>query len=309
MAGRQLDWELLGELECSVCSEYMASPIRMCENGHNICGGCKERLSECPACRGRFINARNIAMEKLAANAVYPCKYREAGCEATFTVDNRDSHLAECLFQSKECPFRKLSGVDCPWTGTVSDIVVHIREEHDSEIDEVPAHFRVELLDFVLGNHYREVVIYMGELFYLAWETEGDILSFGVFHFGPKNETNNFKYGIKIGNSDAYNAVTRKCHSYLDGGLEDIEPRNCVTIHFDTIQEHNGEQGEFSCEVEIGKCRLDGFVSEDILEFIPSFCVICNLEPNSGSRRVKRRWKRISSSSSSINLNSDSELP
>jgi hypothetical protein len=260
MAGRQLEWGLLGELECRVCLQYMASPIKMCENGHNICGGCTKRLSGCPSCRGMFTKVRNITLEKLAATAVYPCKNREAGCEETFTADNRDSHLAVCLFQSRECPFRKLSGVDCPWTGTLSDIAVHILAEHDSETDEVPAHFRVELLDFAVGNRYRKVVIYMGELFYLTWEVEGDILSFRVFNFGPKIETNNFKYGIKIGNSDVYVAETGKCHSYLDDGLKDTQPRKCVVLHLFQIQERIGEWGELSCEIEIGKLNLDGFV-------------------------------------------------
>ena len=65
MSGKQIDWEFLKELECPVCGEYMASPIKMCENGHNICGVCKERLPECPTCRGKFINVRNIALESL----------------------------------------------------------------------------------------------------------------------------------------------------------------------------------------------------------------------------------------------------
>jgi hypothetical protein len=144
MAGRQLDWGLLRELECPVCSGYMASPIRMCENGHNICSGCIYRLSVCPSCRGMFINVRNITLEKLAATAVYPCKNRGAGCEETFTADNRDSHRAVCLFRSRECPSTKLFGVDSPWTGTLSDIAVHILAEHVSETVEVSAHFRVE---------------------------------------------------------------------------------------------------------------------------------------------------------------------
>jgi hypothetical protein len=139
-------------------------------------------------------------------------------------------------------------------------------------------------MDFVVGNCYRKVVIYMGELFYLTWNTGGNILSFGVLHFGPKNETNNFKYGIKIGSSDVYVAVTRKCHSYLEGGLNNIKPRNCGIAHLFQIREHIGEQGELSCEIEIGKWKLDGFVSEGVLESISSFRAICNSESNSGSR-------------------------
>jgi E3 ubiquitin-protein ligase SIAH1 len=307
MAGRQLDFGLLGELVCPVCSEYMASAIRMCENGHNICGGCKDGLSECPSCRGNFLNVRNITLERIAATVVYPCKNVRNGCNETFTLDNKDSHLADCLFQSRECPFRKLFGFECRWTGTLSDIPVHILAEHQSETVEVPAHFRVELLDFVVGNRYRKVVIYMVELFYLTWKTEGDILGFGVLHFGPKNETDNFKYGTKIGNSDVYVAVTRKCHSYLDGGLEDIQPRDWVLLHSFQMQERIGEQWELSCEIEIGKWKLDGFVSEDILELIPRLCAVCNSEPNSGSRDSAEVWaeerRKNSSSSSNYDLN------
>jgi hypothetical protein len=284
VADRQLDWELLEELECPVCLEYMASPIKMCENGHNICGGCKERLTQCPTCRGNFVNVRNITLEKFAAKAAYPCKNVKDGCKEILAADDRDNHQAECLFQSRECPFRKLSGVDCPWTGALSDITVHAVVEHESETFEVPAHFRVELPDFVVGSCYRRAVFYSGELFYLTWETEGDVLRLGVFHFGTKNETNDFKYGIKIGNSAAHVAVTRKCLNYMEGGLKDIQPWNCVTLHFGTIQERPGEQGEFSCEIEIGKWKLDGFVAEDMLEYIPTYVAICNSEPNSCSR-------------------------
>jgi hypothetical protein len=99
MCGRQLDWKLLKELECPVGMEYMASPIKMCEKGHNICGGYKERISDCPTCRGKFINVRNISLEKLAAFAIYPCKNRESGCEETLTTDDRNIHLSVCLYK------------------------------------------------------------------------------------------------------------------------------------------------------------------------------------------------------------------
>jgi hypothetical protein len=286
MSGKQIDWEFLKELECPVCGGYMASPIKMCENGHNICAGCKERLPECPNCREKLIKVRNITLEKFATNAIYPCKNREAGCEETFTLEDRDSHLAECFFQSKECPFRKLSGIDCSWTGTLSDIAVHLVVEHDNETAELQGHFKVELLDFAVGRRYRKAVFIAGELFYLAWETEGDIFSFGVFNFGPKNETKNFKYGFKIGNSAEYVAVTRECHSYLEGALKDIQPGKCVTLHYGTIQECLGEHGKLSCEIEIRKWELEGFVVVGMQEYLQVCRAICSSETNSGSRAI-----------------------
>ena len=291
MSVRQLDWGLLEELQCPVCWEYMAAPIKMCENGHNICGSCRESLSICPTCRGTFINARNITVENLAATAVYPCKNRDAGCEETFSVNDKDNHLTDCLFQSRVCPFRKLSGVDCNWTGTLSDITLHIFVEHDTEISEIPANFKVKLLDFGVGGPYRKVVLTFGELFYLAWEREGDFLKFGVFHFGPKNESNVFKYGIKMGNSAQYVAVTRKCHSYLEGGLKDIQPGKCATLHHGIVQECLGENGELSCEIEIGKWMLNGFVQGQIQEYLKVCVAICSSEPNSRSRAIAEEEK------------------
>jgi hypothetical protein len=268
MASTQLHWELSQELKCPVCQEYMVSPIMMCENGHNICDGCKESLSECPTCSGYFVNVRNIVLEKFASKAIYPCKYREAGCGEVFAFYNRSIHLPVCLFQSTECPFRKLSGIDCPWTGNLSDIPAHIKDEHESETAEVPAHFKVLLMEFVEGKPYHAVVTCLGELFCLIWERVGDIVKFAVFHFSPKSETTDFKCGIKIGKSAAYDAAARKCHNYLDSDLAKLQDVGCVTFHYNTLLYSIDANGLLWCEIEIGKNKLDGFVSDEEQQFL-----------------------------------------
>ena len=275
MSGKQIDWDLLNELECPVCLDYMTSQIKMCENGHNMCEGCKVRLSYCPSCRGMFVNVRNIALEKLAAIAIYPCKNRAAGCGETFTVNDKGSHLTDCLFQSRECPFRKLSGGDCAWTGTLSDIPVHIKDIHYSGTAQVQGHFKVKLLDPSRGKCCHQAVLILGELFYLSWEIKGDAFSFGVFYFGPKKESEVFKYGIKIGNSEEHVTVTRKCHSYLEGGLKDLQPEKYVKLYYNTIQNCLSENTDLLCEIEIGREKLDGFVLEESQECLQTVCVIC----------------------------------
>ena len=191
------------------------------------------------------------------------------GYKETFTVVNKDNHLAKCLFQSTECPFRKLYGVDCPRTGTMTDKALHIIVEHESETAELQEHLKAELLDFVIVWRHRKVIFILGELFYFVWEREGSVFSFGVFHFRPKNETKNFKHCIKMGNSAEYVAVTRKCHCYLEGGLKDIHPGKCVTLQYVTVQECLGEHGKLSCEIEIGKWKLVGFVMGEMQDFLP----------------------------------------
>jgi len=95
---KQLDWDLLKELECPVCLEYMESPIKMCENGHTICDSCGSQVSKCPSCRGTFTKARNFTLGRIAATAIFPCKNREAGCGKTFTVNHKNSHQSQCWF-------------------------------------------------------------------------------------------------------------------------------------------------------------------------------------------------------------------
>jgi hypothetical protein len=140
----------------------------MCENEHNICSSCRLRVSACPTCKGRFINARNITLDKLAATAIYACKNSEAGCEETFTVDGRNKHQFVCLYESKECPFRKMSDVDCSWTGTLSDIAAHVRSDHSSEVIQDVRHFKANLLDISRETRYRQAVLILGELYDLA---------------------------------------------------------------------------------------------------------------------------------------------
>jgi hypothetical protein len=268
MSCRQLDWELLKELECPVCLEYMSSPIKMCENGHNICGSCKERLLNCPTCRGTFLNVRNVALEKLAATAIYPCKNCEAGCEETFTLDDRNKHLSVCVYQSRKCPFA------CSWTGILSDIPVHIRTVHESGIAEAPEHFNVKLLDLLRGRIYYQLVLVMGEFFCLIWSTVDEDIDFIIMHIGVKENSEAFKFGIKIGNSEEYLTATRECHSYLGVDLPGWSFMNYVTINYDNILEFVSESGCLSCEIEIGRQKLDGFVLEELQEYLPVVSVV-----------------------------------
>ena len=269
MSGKQIDWELLKELECPVCLEYMASPIKMCENGHNICSSCKERLSECPNCRGKFINVRNITLENLGATAIYPCKNREAGCEETFNVDGRNKHLSVCSYQSSKCPVNLILDFDCSWAGTLSDISAHIRDIHRRDIVELPGHFKLTLLEFVRGRIYLQPVLILGELFFFIGGCNSEYFKCAVIHVGRQEETEAFKYGIKIGNSEEYVAIASKCYSYLDVIHEVLPRKKCTEINYDKILEFVSESGYLSCEIEIGREKLDGFVLEELQEFLP----------------------------------------
>ena len=134
-------------------------------------------------------------------------------------------------------------------------------------------HFKVTLPYLSRGRRYHQTVLILGELFYLTWETKGDAFNFGVFYFGNKKEAEAFKYGIKIGNSEEYVAVTRKCRSFLEGGLKDLQPEKYVKLYYNTILNCLSENTDLSCEIEIRREKLDGFVLEELQGFLKVVCV------------------------------------
>jgi hypothetical protein len=253
---KSLDWDLLKELECPVCLEYMTSSIKMCENGHNICDSCRSRISTCPTCKGEFIKGRNITLERIAAAAIYPCKNREAGCEQTFTVDEISSHESECFYQSRECPFRKLSDVDCPWTGALSIIGRHVRSDHGNETGEHSGAFEVTLNNFNTAQRYYKAIFTWGKLFYLVWETTYSTFYFSVFLVGQNNEAEDFLYDFKICKKRENISITGKCRSYLEAKSEVLKPGECVTLHYRTVEKHLRQNSELLCEIEIRKKSL-----------------------------------------------------
>jgi len=112
---------LLNELECPVCMEYMMPPIVFCVNGHNICPSCKPKLAQCPTCRQRFVNIRNVALEKMARQIEYPCVYWRSGCAQKFTLDLKNKHESVCSYNQYCCPLIKvrLQFVSLQMTGLV----------------------------------------------------------------------------------------------------------------------------------------------------------------------------------------------
>jgi len=51
MGAQDLSKDVLEQLECPVCMQYMLPPIALCSNGHNICSSCKPKIQNCPTCR------------------------------------------------------------------------------------------------------------------------------------------------------------------------------------------------------------------------------------------------------------------
>lgn len=95
--------QLLVELECPVCTNYMSPPIRQCVTGHSICEQCRKRLPKCPLCQGKFSDAKNITLEALAGKMHYPCINKDSGCTAKLSLEERERHEASCMYKGFKC--------------------------------------------------------------------------------------------------------------------------------------------------------------------------------------------------------------
>ena len=86
----------------------------------------------CPECRVVLGTGRNLALERLAANFKLPCAHAHRGCDELVPY-------AQLLEHNRSCDFRPVgcicTGVGCKFRGSHKQLVAHLRETCDREID------------------------------------------------------------------------------------------------------------------------------------------------------------------------------
>jgi hypothetical protein len=86
--------DLLKELECPLCCEYMLPPVARCINGHCMCCNCRGKLKNSPLCRDHFSEARCLLAENFVRKIKFRCRYE--GCESSLhfhSVKSYGAHL------------------------------------------------------------------------------------------------------------------------------------------------------------------------------------------------------------------------
>ncbi|KAL5964766.1 E3 ubiquitin-protein ligase sina, partial [Taenia solium] len=119
--------DLVSLFECPVCMDFALPPILQCQSGHIVCASCRTKLSSCPTCRGNLENIRNLAMEKLAASILFPCKYALTGCTETFHYTVKAEHESVCEHRPYSCP---CPGASCKWLGQLDQVMPHLLQSH-----------------------------------------------------------------------------------------------------------------------------------------------------------------------------------
>lgn len=249
----ELQRRLLQELECPVCMEYMVPPIMLCNNGHNLCCTCRITLDKCPICRGPFVKVRNLSLENLAAETLYPCKNIQMGCTKLVTRSLAKHHADECLFDRQKCPFAKISNTRCSWSGPMDTVRTHVEtKHHGSCVQRVSRKFKTVLHNVSWSQRYYQAIITLGELFYVSWRVQSGIFYCAVFHIGPKEITPKFKYRFAISTKDG-DEYSMSCltHSYFENVNDIVRQGKCVTLHYSAVQSSCNDKGDLPFRMEI----------------------------------------------------------
>ena len=249
-----LSKNLLLELECPVCMEYMLPPITMCMNGHNICNSCKSKLDKCPSCKGNFTDIKNLSLENICRKVKFPCKYAANGCAEVFPMDTITKHQAKCPYSRYKCPF-VIADLDCSWEGFLSEMKDHIKSTHVevSDARDVLGSHKARLPKFETAAAWCQAMFAMNEVFFRLSRVQDGFLYCCVFYVGPKDNASNYSYKLKIENAEGKGSVS-SCHvttGYQSDVNETIRKGNCAVFHLEFAKTCVNDENELVIEEDI----------------------------------------------------------
>lgn len=189
-----INWDMLSEMECPVCFDYMLSPIYQCTNGHSICEPCKSRLTECPVCKNKFQETKNFVLEKMTQHMIYPCKFYKSGCQFSVKATEIRNHENGCEFGPYTCPLKDAQ--NCDWKASHAEVVDHIDNNHDESI------LKTDKIDLVFNNTQALekifLIKYLRKVFKLFFKYQNEKFYWCVQLVGPANDAKLYKFEIDV---------------------------------------------------------------------------------------------------------------
>ncbi|XP_030751219.1 putative E3 ubiquitin-protein ligase SINAT1 [Sitophilus oryzae] len=236
------DDNLLRELECPICSEYMLPPIYMCATGHGICSFCRNNITSCPTCRSKITDNRSFILENLISKINFPCRNREAGCKFVGASDNIKAHQKNCSF--------RISCMLCDWEGALYDFHIHLLTDHQRHILEQNVYHTANFFDTFIGflYVYNQVFCAIFRPSNLKCPTELS-LSVSITHISMDTENPNFKYELKFNpascnnNSICFSNIPCIGISCKDFKIENLGNLDCgILIPYNLLKIYTNEE-------------------------------------------------------------------
>ena len=187
--------EVLEELKCPVCVEYMTPPIPMCQNGHNICNTCRQKVNQCAICKEEFLKSRCWLLENIIRKIKIRCQYYKEGCQFVSTCQFINSHEADCPDRPFNCPLSVVGTTNFCWRGHVSRMWDHILCKHPDLAVPKAAKFVLTVDSTRPGTMYRALSA-CGETFFLLFRVINLDLYCCVLYVGPQERASLYKYWV-----------------------------------------------------------------------------------------------------------------
>jgi E3 ubiquitin-protein ligase SIAH1 len=194
----QINFDMLSELECPVCFEYIIPPIFQCITGHSICSACKSKIVECPTCKGEIKNTQNFTLEKMAFLLTYPCRFSEYGCDFASKPGQIKQHQKYCEHGPQSCPLTDYE--NCKWENASKEVYAHVvNAHHDSilDIDSVTVFIDNENY-FQTEDQICYILKFSSSLFKLHYRYWNDTFYWAMQLVGPPEQARSYKFEIDI---------------------------------------------------------------------------------------------------------------
>jgi len=226
-----LDEDLLKDLECPVCMQYMVPPIKLCTNGHKICTKCRGRVQCCPTCRAEFSEIRNVDLENIVRRQKYPCAYRQNGCLDLFSIEHINEHNDFCVYGKIKCPFTL--SMNCPWNGFKSDLKEHAKQAHRKCFSE-----KSKFNSFLFEDKFLQLLYCFGEFFVSYQRIRNGRFYCAVQLIGTSSEASKYecKFTLRAGNGVEPIRKTSCVISYSEDFETCFNSPNCLRLNEEFVR-------------------------------------------------------------------------
>lgn len=251
--------DIVQELECSICLEYMVPPIPMCENGHSVCNTYRQKLMNCPVCRGRFSNTRCFLLENVTRKIRCRCKYYSRGCPRLFDLRRIKRHEDDCRHQPFKCPLAVITNARCSWEGSVTAMKHHIQDEHKRLSDEKIAirenNGRLMCNESDSQGTWYKAIFSKDKTFFMLPRIIENNMHICVLHVGARDKASDYTYKVTLLRQDgaADVSVWATTASYLSDVDAIFSKQECAVFQPDCWKKCLDAKKNLACAVEIFK--------------------------------------------------------
>lgn len=237
----KVEWELMRELECICCLEYMLPPVQQCMTGHSICSKCKPTQSVCPACKAEFKDTVNLSLGNLIQHIVYPCKNNSGGCKFTCKAKYIREHEASCTYSKFKCPLNDYE--NCEEEMSYIKLHDHILNKHSENLLELDT-ICIPFKRFYDGGEDNEnikedclILKYDFHLFKLHYKYENGVFRWEMQLIGTSAEDEKYDFEIDATDLVSKQRVTfkKECGVFTDKVGAFVDDKLFISINLKQI--------------------------------------------------------------------------